>query len=160
MSDAELVHDWLRAGREPAVLAELEGIYAYVAAAVESRRPVCVSSGRCCRFEEWGHRLYVTGLETAYTVQRLGAGMPALDGGSLAAARAAGGCPFQVEKLCGVHSIRPLGCRIYYCDATAQEWQQEIYERTLRELRGLHERHGIEYRYGEWRAMLGMFVGG
>src|SRR5690348_3067409 len=32
---------------------------------IERVKPVCVMSGRCCRFEEFGHRLYVTTIETA-----------------------------------------------------------------------------------------------
>ncbi len=155
--DEHLPAGWLRAAQDPAVVAELQAIYDYVAAAVESRRPVCAASGRCCKFESWGHRLYVTGLETAYTLSRLSpedSPTPA----SLGAARSAGGCPFQIGTLCGVHAIKPLGCRIYFCDETAQEWQQDLYERTLKELRALHERHTIEYRYGEWRGMLGMFL--
>lgn len=156
--DEHLPAHWLRAAHNPAIVAELEAIYAYVAAAIESRRPVCTASGRCCRFESWGHRLYVTGLETAYTVARLSAPAPALTPTSLAQARADGGCPFQVSKLCSVHDIKPLGCRIYFCDETAQDWQQSLYERTLQELRVLHDRHTIEYRYAEWRHMLELFL--
>lgn len=68
-----------------------------------------------------------------------------------------GGCPFQVRNLCGVHAIKPLGCRVYFCDRSAEQWQQDLSERLLSEIRSLHDRHGVEYRYGEWRAMLGMF---
>lgn len=149
-----LSHAWLDAARRDDVIAELEAVYAYVAAATEARRPVCTTSGRCCRFDEWGHRLYVTGLETAYTVLRLPA---ALTAGALAEARARGGCPFQRDRLCAVHAIRPLGCRVYFCDETSTEWQRDLYERTLREVRAIHDRHAIEYRYGEWRDMLGHF---
>jgi Fe-S-cluster containining protein len=154
-ADSELVHSWLRAAVHPPVVAELEAIYDYTAAAIDSRRPICTASGRCCKFESWGHRLYVTGLEAAYTIARLAA---PLTPRQVESARAAGGCPFQLERLCSVHTIRPLGCRVYFCDGTAQDWQQDLYERTLRELRALHERHEIEYRYGEWRGMLEMFT--
>jgi len=146
---------WLAAARREDVVAELECVFAYIAAATESRRPVCRTSGRCCKFEEWGHRLYVTGLEAAYTIARLPAPLAptALDD-----ARARGGCPFQVEKLCSVHAIRPFACRVYFCDETSTEWQRELYERMLREIRAIHDRHSIEYRYAEWRELLGMFV--
>jgi hypothetical protein len=33
-------------------------------------------------------------------------------------------------------------------------WQQELSERALAMVRAIHERYGIEYRYGEWRTML------
>jgi Fe-S-cluster containining protein len=159
MEGAErLAAAWLRGVRDPAVVAELEAIYQYVADATEARRPVCRASGRCCKFEEWGHRLYVTGLEAAYTVSRLSGAAPALYAESLAAAQARGGCPFQVERLCEAHAIRPLGCRIYFCDSAAQAWQEDLYERMQQQLRALHERAHIEYRYGEWRQMLAILM--
>ena len=34
-------------------------------AEVAARRPVCALSGRCCRFEEYGHTLFVTAIEFA-----------------------------------------------------------------------------------------------
>jgi len=64
------------------------------------------------------------------------------------------GCPFQVNGMCSVHPLRPLGCRVYFCDPDAQDWQEPVYERFLNELRQLHERSGLEYRYLEWRAGL------
>src|SRR5438067_2012798 len=106
------------AGRAQA-RAAVERIYEDVAAQVAERRPLCVISGRCCRFEEYGHRLYVTTLELA-------AFLHAFEGLTKSAEllEAIGGwdgagCPFQVRKLCGVHALRPFGCRIYFCDATS-----------------------------------------
>jgi Fe-S-cluster containining protein len=136
-----------------AASAELEGIYARASAEIAGRGPACWASGRCCNFAKAGHRLYVTGLEAAYCVRRLEPAM-ALTREGIAIAREGGGCPFQVANLCGVHAIKPLGCRVYFCDRSAQGWQGELTERLLGEIRGVHERHGLGYRYGEWREML------
>jgi Fe-S-cluster containining protein len=148
------VHRWLAAAADPAVGAELEGVYGYVGAHVESRGPSCWASGRCCSFEKSGHLLYTTGLETAYTVSRVRATSPSH---RLTVSRSHPGCPFQSANLCGVHAVRPLGCRVYFCDRSAQEWQRELSERAIAQVRAVHDRHGIEYRYGEWRSMLGLF---
>ncbi len=152
-----MASNWLRRAREPVVVAELEEIYAEVAREISERGPACWASGRCCNFAKAGHRLYTTGLEAAYTVARLG-GLGAPARGLLAAdverARAAGGCPFQEGNLCGVHGVRPLGCRVYFCDRTAQVWQHDLTERGMERIRALHDRHGIVYAYAEWRALL------
>jgi Fe-S-cluster containining protein len=74
------------------------------------------------------------------------------------AAKARGDCPFLERNLCGAHTIKPLGCRVYFCDASAQDWQHELTERALERIRALHDRHGLSYRYGEWRAMLAWVV--
>lgn len=146
---------WLRAAADPRVSAELEGVWAYIAAAVESRGPACWASGRCCNFDRAGHRLYVTGLEAAWTALRAGRELKTED---FERARAEGGCPFQEGNLCGVHAARPLGCRVYFCDRSAQEWQRELSERALGMVKGIHERYGVEYRYGEWRDLLGQIT--
>jgi Fe-S-cluster containining protein len=132
----------------------VEAVYRDLAAKIDQRRPLCVISGRCCRFEEYGHRLYVTTLELAAFVHGfemsaptpiLTAAMKDWDGT---------GCPFQVAKLCGVHAIRPFGCRIYFCDATATQWQQEAYEQFHARLKRLHEELVVPYFYVEWRQAL------
>jgi Fe-S-cluster containining protein len=153
--EAALAAHWLEAIRTPAIRTELDAIYDYVMAAIEARRPVCTTSGRCCNFEAYGHRLYVTGLETAYTIARLPA---PLTRDALAEARARGGCPFQSGTLCSVHDIKPLACRVYFCDETAQDWMHATSERMLKELRALHDRHHLEYRYAEWRGLLELFL--
>jgi hypothetical protein len=81
-----------------------------------------------------------------------------LTGAKLEEARSRGGCAFATGNLCGVHAIKPLGCRIYFCDRSAAAWQQELHEEMLRELRGLHDRWEIAYRYGEWGGMLEMLL--
>ena len=162
---------WLAAAADPRIVSALESVYADIAAEVAQRGPACWASGRCCGFERAGHRLYVTGLEAAYTVSRLTSPLepvgsalpqfrprPELSASSLAGALARGDCPFLEGNLCGVHAIKPLGCRVYFCDRSAQEWQQDLSERMLARVRAIHDEHAIEYRYGEWRAMLALFV--
>lgn len=159
MNGRLLASSWTRAIERPPVRAVLEAVYQYAAEAIAQRGPVCNSSGRCCRFEAYGHRLYVTGLEAAYTVSLLSGEHPELNAGTLQAAIDAGGCPFQAGTLCAVHPLRPLGCRVYFCDPIAQGWQETLSEKLLEQIRRLHLEHEIPYRYGEWRAMLSMFVG-
>jgi Fe-S-cluster containining protein len=135
------------------VLAAVRGLYADVQREVDARRPVCVVSGRCCRFEDYGHRLYVTTIELAafmYELEQARAGgkAPSVDDWD------GTGCPFQVSKLCGVHPFRPFGCRMFFCDATSTEWQNEAYERFHGELKRLHETLGVAYAYVEWRQAL------
>jgi Fe-S-cluster containining protein len=122
-------------------------IYDAVQREIDARRPLCVMSGRCCRFEEYGHRLYVTTLELA---SFLAAAAP---GGLLMRIdhRDRQGCPFQLNGLCSVHAFRPFGCRIFFCDPTATQWQQDLYERYHAELKRLHETLGVRYFYVEWR---------
>src|SRR4051812_20464697 len=84
----------------------VDAIYEALQDAIDLRRPICSASGRCCRFDEFGHRLFVTTMEMARFVSQV-AETIGTDGG---------GCRFQVKGLCSVHTIRPFGCRVFFCD--------------------------------------------
>jgi Fe-S-cluster containining protein len=133
------------------VVSAVRLIYADLQGRIALRQPVCQSSGRCCKFEEFGHRLYVTTMELAAFVKDLDE-YPAM----LARLCASNpvdhpGCIFQELKLCSVHAIRPFGCRIFFCDETATEWQREQYELFHARLKRLHEELDVPYYYMEWR---------
>ncbi|MFI4862376.1 MAG: hypothetical protein ACIAXF_17055 [Phycisphaerales bacterium JB063] len=175
-TDAELWTIWQDASRVASVDTAMRALYEDVGQAIRNAPrdlphgpPTCNASGRCCKFETYGHRLYVTGLEIAWFLQHVpGAGDGATDvskerpGGSPShalpvmqpAARLADACRYQLDGLCSTHTIRPLGCRVYFCTPGTDDWQHAIYERFLDRLRALHQTHGLPYRYMEWRAGL------
>jgi Fe-S-cluster containining protein len=125
-------------------------VYQELQREIDARKPICNTSGRCCRFEEFGHRLYVTTAELAAFVGEQGTRSKGQRGAS--DDWDGRGCPFQVGGLCGVHPIRPFGCRIYFCDATSTNWQNEQYERFHADLKRLHDTLSVPYFYVEWRA--------
>ena len=106
--------------------------------AVAAAGPVCVASGRCCRFKEYGHTLFLSNLEADVLL----AGAPPHE-----RPVSADFCPFQKGTLCTAREPRPLGCRVYYCDPTYQERAGEITEAYLRRLKELAEAHGVAWRY-------------
>jgi len=137
----------IEASQRPEVLSAIDQLYATVQDEIDLRRPLCVISGRCCRFEEYGHRLYVTTMELARFVREAGpVTLPGEWDGT--------GCPYQRAKLCTVHAIRPFGCRMFFCDSTSTEWQNAAYERFHSELKRLHETLQVPYLYVEWREAL------
>jgi len=146
---------WRRAADDPAVDAAIRAVYADLAEQTARRRPVCERSGRCCRFDAYGHLLYVTGLEVAWFLrQTQGHGRPRDSGGIALPQARPPGCAFQVDGLCTAHTARPLGCRVYFCQPGTEAWQQEVYELLHADLRRLHREHGLLYHYLEWRDAL------
>jgi hypothetical protein len=49
-------------------------------------------------------------------------------------------------------------CRTFFCDRAATVWQQELHESCLAELKALHDRFGVPYRYLEWRDALAILA--
>lgn len=161
---------WLDAARREEVDRAIRSLYAELDAAVAGRRPVCNASGRCCRFDEYGHRLYVTGLEIAWFLMGVG-------GSDLGVGEEHTGlkdqgvrleqlapipkpqnqtphCAYQINGLCSTHAVRPLGCRVFFCERGTEAWQQDTTERFLDRLKSLHTGHSLPYAYMEWRAGL------
>jgi Fe-S-cluster containining protein len=120
-------------------------------AAVRARRPLCLSQGACCRFDRFGHQLWMTGLEVAWCLRQLPSapGVTAIDD-----AVRRGECPFLHEGACSVHWARPLGCRAYFCDGAGEGWQEALLESWHGRMRTLHDRLQVPYRYDEWRRLL------
>jgi Fe-S-cluster containining protein len=153
----EQARAWIDAASGP-IADELAAVYLMARDAIEARSPACWASGRCCNFEQTGHLLFVTGLEAAFTLSKLDVSQrEALQRWSADLTNRA--CPFQMENLCGAHAIKPLGCRVYFCDRDAQDWQHELSERALESIRAIHARHGLDYVYAEWRGLLRAMIG-
>jgi Fe-S-cluster containining protein len=125
---------------------ELEEIYADLGRELATLRPLCQTSGRCCRFKAYGHQLWTTRLELEYLVEH--AGLPA------GPPPESGTCPYLKDGLCSVRDHRMLGCRIYYCDSGYAAAMGPLYEKYHTRIKELHRRHGEPYRYGELLASL------
>ena len=113
-------------------------LYQQVDREVAAAGPVCVASGKCCRFKEYGHVLFLSNLEADVLL----AAAPAFE-----SPVSSDFCPFQKNNLCTAREPRPLGCRIYYCDPNYQETGNQITEKYLSKLKQLAEDNGVEWQY-------------
>jgi Fe-S-cluster containining protein len=114
-------------------------LYQEVDRAVATAGPVCIASGRCCRFKEYGHTLFLSNLEAEVLLHDA----PPYDPQSVTPEF----CPFQEGNLCTARDPRPLGCRVYYCDPNYQDTCNEISETYLRRLKELATAHEVPWRY-------------
>jgi len=151
METNELSDAVMRAYRTPEARDTVLQMYDSIEAEINKRRPICDISGRCCNFDVYGHKMFITTIELGVFVGRyLTDAKPERDPWN------GKSCPFQIGKMCGVHAIRPMGCRLFFCDPTSNQWQNEQYERFHAELQNLHTRLHIPYLYLEWRSALSM----
>ena len=113
-------------------------LYQEVDREVAAAGPVCVASGRCCRFKEYGHVLFLSSLEADVLLH---------DAPPYERPVTPDFCPFQKGNLCTAREPRPLGCRVYYCDPNYQETGAAISEKYLRRLKDLADAAGVPWRY-------------
>ena len=105
---------------------------------VAAAGPVCVASGRCCRFKEYGHTLFLSNLEAEVLLHDA----PSYDPATVTADF----CPFQQGNLCTARQPRPLGCRVYYCDPNYQDTCSAISEKYLRRLKELAVANNVPWQ--------------
>jgi hypothetical protein len=121
-------------------LRELRELYEELDREVAALGPVCAISGRCCRFLEYGHTLFVSTAEVDFLLGFAPAPSSPLDQGAT--------CPWQDSRgHCTARQARPLGCRIYHCDPAFQEELHRLSERFIARLKRLSTKHNIAWNY-------------
>jgi hypothetical protein len=98
----------------------------------------CDGCGRCCDFESFDHRLFVTPPELMYLATKLGAEnvkpMPSSQ------------CPYNVDGKCAVYEYRFAGCRIFSCKGDA-DFQSRLSESALKKFKSICIEFNIPYHY-------------
>ena len=118
----------------------LRDLYAGLDAAVAALGPACGLSGRCCRFHETGHTLFLSAPEASLLLDEAPSPVRPLDSGAT--------CPWQsATGLCTARDARPLGCRVYFCDPAYQRHAPELSETFIARLKRLVDEAGLSWDY-------------
>ena len=99
---------------------------------------VCDVCGKCCDFEYFDHRLFVTPPELMYLAANL------CD--EKLKAMPTSRCPYHLDGKCAIHEYRFAGCRIFSCKGDA-DFQSRLSESTLKKLKSLCTEFQIAYHY-------------
>jgi Fe-S-cluster containining protein len=119
---------------------EVRSIYEALDREIADLGPLCQLSGRCCRFAEYGHTLFLSEPEFDLLLREAPAPSRPLDDGET--------CPWQdLRGRCTAREARPLGCRVYFCDPRHEPHAPELSERFLARLKRMAERHKLPWNY-------------
>jgi len=105
----------------------------------------CSACGKCCNFESYDHRLYVTPPELEYLAYHIGREniKPMTDGI----------CPYNVNGKCTVYEYRFASCRIFCCTGD-KDFQRQLTESTLTDLKKLCLKFEMPYSYRQLSEVL------
>lgn len=118
----------------------LHAIYADLDAEVARLGPACQLSGRCCRFVEYDHTLFLSAPEAALLLAEAPPPARPLDDGAT--------CPWQdAHGRCTAREARPVGCRVYFCDPAYEGQAPELSERFLGRLKRLADALDLPWAY-------------
>ena len=106
---------------------------------------VCRACGKCCDFDDFDHRLFVTTPELIYLVSKLGdENIKPMN---------AGRCPYNINGKCSIYEYRFAGCRIFCCKGDAG-FQSGLSESVVNEFKSACVEFKIAYRYLDLAAAL------
>lgn len=129
----------------------LKRLYQDLQSEIARLAPVCDLSGRCCRFLEFDHTLFLSKPEADFLVLNAPKPSRALDDGAT--------CPWQDNRgLCQAREARPLGCRLFFCDPSYQEAMPILSETYLRKLKHLTARFQLPWNYAPLHVHLAQFT--
>ncbi|MCC8181163.1 MAG: hypothetical protein LIP23_09680 [Planctomycetes bacterium] len=134
---------------KPEWLAAMAELYRRVDHGLAALALACHGCGNCCHFESAEHILYASDLERLYlaaTAPPIAALPEQSQQPELMALINKGlRCPYQMGERCLARQGRVLGCRLHFCQAGEDV---EIFAESMhQELKRLHDRLGIEWRY-------------
>ena len=131
-----------------ALMAELRQIYRQADRAVAEAHLTCMGGGGCCRFDLFGHRLYVTAPELALLTAEPPPTHPRPSR-----------CCYQIGPDCRAYARRPLGCRTFFCTSKGSHFGELLHEELHGRLRRLHQTHCIPYIYADASRLLPQLIG-
>lgn len=109
---------------------------------------VCSTCGKCCDFESFDHKLFVTPPELMYLSAKLhNENLKPMKGGR---------CPYNDGSKCGVYEFRFSGCRIFCCKGDT-DFQSGLSESSIKKFKAICERFQISYRYTDLATALNGF---
>lgn len=122
------------------VAKRLHVIYQDLEKEIEQAGPVCDLSGRCCRFQEWDHTLFLSGIEAEILIREAPPSVRELDSGAT--------CPWQDDRgRCTAREARPLGCRVYFCDPSYEGKAEALSEVYLARIKHLADESDRPWSY-------------
>jgi Fe-S-cluster containining protein len=157
---------WLLGLQNKEVIRRVEEIYKWLDEQIIVNKisaGICDACGKCCNFDSFGHRLYVTTPEMLYFADKVGsqnitghfitvipaeAGIQKLDFNTIPSIKpmTGGRCNYQIEGKCSVYPYRFAGCRIFCCKSNA-DFQSDLTETALKKFKALCDEFQIPYRY-------------
>ncbi len=119
-------------------------LYKWIDSQVTDFAP-CGACGKCCDFDAYDHRLFITTPELIYFVNRMSADtvkqMPT------------GQCPYQIDGKCSVHLHRFAACRIFACKENP-DLQSQVSEETIQKLKSICQEFDMDYCYMDLKTAL------
>jgi len=122
---------------------EVKQIYNWLDSIIKPLNNQCEACGKCCHFDSFGHKLFITAPELLYFKQNVKNLKPMPEKH----------CPYLENGKCSARNFRFAGCRIFLCRAD-KDLQNKLSEKTVEKFKILCDKYNIPYFYKDLAAVL------
>jgi hypothetical protein len=134
--------------QEVQVIKEVDVIYQGLEGELAKLSQSCAACGKCCDFESFGHRLYVTTPELLYFQRHVGPDIRTMTSGV---------CPYRIDGRCTVYPCRFAGCRIFTCKGDSEK-ENQMCEQAVKKFKTLCDKYDVPYHYVDLKSGLEMLI--
>lgn len=111
-------------------------IYDWLDENLKNLDPNCSACGKCCNFDSFGHKLFITTPELLYFYENLEP-LRKMTGQS---------CPYLKDGKCDARNFRFSACRIFFCKSDSEKLNQ-LSEQAIEKFKALCDELDFPYRY-------------
>ena len=131
--------------REIEIATAVGQVYNWLDSQISHKQTECEACGKCCDFDGFGHRLFVTSCELIYFGAKISP--------DKIRPMSAGRCPYNIDGRCTVYPHRFAGCRIFSCKAD-KDFQGQLSEEALERFKIICDQFDLPYHYTDLPAAL------
>jgi Fe-S-cluster containining protein len=131
------------------LIKDIAEVYNWLNSQIEGHRDLagrCCACGKCCDFDGFGHKLFITPPELIFLRANLHS--------ETLKPMKAGRCPYNIKGRCSVYEHRFSACRIFSCKGDL-DFQNELSEKALKKFKAICEQFQIPYRYTDLATAVG-----
>jgi hypothetical protein len=131
---------------------QVRQIYSWLDSNIKPLNNQCIACGKCCRFDSFGHKLFVTTPELLFfyrNIKNLKRVLSKIEEPMLTQS-----CPYLNDDKCSVRNYRFAGCRIFFCKsaggcltAADKDLQNKLSEAVVEKFKALCDKFDFPYRY-------------
>jgi Fe-S-cluster containining protein len=134
------------------LISKVAEVYNWLNSQIEDHKDLagrCYTCGKCCDFESFDHKLFVTTPELIYLAANLHSeNLKPMNTGQ---------CPYNSGGKCSIYEHRFSGCRIFSCKGDTG-FQSGLSEKALKKFKSLCSEFQISYCYTDLATALNEFV--
>lgn len=125
------------------ICSQVKQIYDWLDETIKPLNNKCDACGKCCNFDSFGHKLFVTTPELLYFSRNV----------KNLRKMSTRTCPYLDDGKCSARNFRFAGCRIFFCKED-KDLQNKLSEETIEKFKTLCDKFNLPYRYVDLAAAI------